>query len=730
MYLQTIQIRNFKNHSSSRFDFGKGANTVIGENDSGKSNAMQAIRILLDSEYFYNNKRLKETDFSSKLNNWKGHWIIISAAFANITSEDKQNDICLGMIPEKENASFFKSHIRCKDGNYGTLTLFIRPNKNIRSKLFNAKNRAEFCSIRDSITLLDYEFYFTTRSQTDFLDEDEYKKIVGDLDNGECTNPENDDSSLLGVKVAITDIWQYISVVFIDALRDVENELRKPKNPLRRAFDVIQDDISSMEKEDIEKKISELNETISKIKQVSDIGKDLNNKLNEIVGLIYSPDINIESKLKADIQSLSKYLSVSPSGFNDIELLGLGHLNILYIALKLVEFEYRKNHEILNIMIIEEPEAHIHIHIQKTLFNNLKIIKDYTQIIMTTHSTHLSEIADISRVSVLKSESTNNSDSATARTIVMKPTNGLELFARERNLSIPNGVTVTTCLERYLDAKRTALLFSKGVILVEGDGEEILLPALVKKALGISLDEIGISVINIGSVAFEYIASIFSPERLQRHCAIVTDRDSFLENTDMSSERAAELGKARKDSLDSLSETNPWIKPFYAIYTFEVDFSNIPENLKFIKEVIESTYKRKTTIKEHIKNLEGTQTERYDEVLKLAKAIGKGWYATALSSIIDESVFIPEYLCAALAFASKEIVSYDILRKMAIYVLNSYAANPDIKELLELLPNITETHDLVDTFDKCCKSMNPKDPFVVYYNYLIKFGVFNGQYNS
>ena len=39
------------------------------------------------------------------------------------------------------------------------------------------------------------------------------------------------------------------------------------------------------------------------------------------------------------------------------------------------------------------------------------------------------------------------------------------------------------CLERYLDAKRSVLLFSKGVVLVEGDGEEILLPSMVKKHL-------------------------------------------------------------------------------------------------------------------------------------------------------------------------------------------------------------------------------------------------------
>ena len=87
MYLKYIQIVNFKNLKTARFEFSKGANTIIGENDSGKSNALTAIRILLDDNYYYNTKRLKETDFSYVLGDWRGHWIIISAFFDEISSE-------------------------------------------------------------------------------------------------------------------------------------------------------------------------------------------------------------------------------------------------------------------------------------------------------------------------------------------------------------------------------------------------------------------------------------------------------------------------------------------------------------------------------------------------------------------------------------------------------------------------------------------------------------------
>ena len=101
MYLRYLQIVNYKNLKSVRFEFSKGANTIIGENDSGKSNALTALRILLDDSYFYNSKRLKETDFSYELSDWKGQWIIISAFFDEITSDDKVNEICAELTPDK-----------------------------------------------------------------------------------------------------------------------------------------------------------------------------------------------------------------------------------------------------------------------------------------------------------------------------------------------------------------------------------------------------------------------------------------------------------------------------------------------------------------------------------------------------------------------------------------------------------------------------------------------------
>ena len=231
--------------------------------------------------------------------------------------------------------------------------------------------------------------------------------------------------------------------------------------------------------------------------------------------MVYSPDMKISSELSDELKSLSKYIAMKSDTGDEIELLGLGHLNMIYIALKIMEFETCRTRELINIMIIEEPEAHIHAHIQKTLFDNLKISKNYTQILMTSHSSHLAEASQIARMNVLKSYGYSS--------VAMQPAKLLDDFGKDKLKK--SSLELTKCVERYLDTKRSILLFSKGVILVEGDGEEILIPSIIRKGLGISLDEIGIGLINIGSTAFEYIASLFHNERLQRYCAIITDMD-------------------------------------------------------------------------------------------------------------------------------------------------------------------------------------------------------------
>jgi putative ATP-dependent endonuclease of OLD family len=66
-------------------------------------------------------------------------------------------------------------------------------------------------------------------------------------------------------------------------------------------------------------------------------------------------------------------------------------------------------------------------------------------------------------------------------------------------------------LQRFLDVTKANLFFAHGVLIVEGDAEAILLPALAKR-IGRDLTEHGISIVNVGGTGLRRFSRIF-----QRH---------------------------------------------------------------------------------------------------------------------------------------------------------------------------------------------------------------------
>ncbi len=43
MYVKSLELKNFRNHTDSRFEFGKGFNVITGRNAAGKTNVVEAV---------------------------------------------------------------------------------------------------------------------------------------------------------------------------------------------------------------------------------------------------------------------------------------------------------------------------------------------------------------------------------------------------------------------------------------------------------------------------------------------------------------------------------------------------------------------------------------------------------------------------------------------------------------------------------------------------------------
>ena len=82
-------------------------------------------------------------------------------------------------------------------------------------------------------------------------------------------------------------------------------------------------------------------------------------------------------------------------------------------------------------------------------------------------------------------------------------------------------------LQRFLDSTKANLFFAKGIIMVEGDAESLLIPTLAD-VIGINLEKHGISVVNVGGTGFFRYSRIFlrkDGSAIDVPISIITDCD-------------------------------------------------------------------------------------------------------------------------------------------------------------------------------------------------------------
>lgn len=649
MHISQAVIRNFRNFDNAIFKFQRGVNTIIGENGSGKTNLFYALRLLLDSNLSRSALYLLEKDFCRKLGNtWQGHWIIISLEFDELSFDEVIQ--CLAV---KDFGFVDAAH--AGKGNYN---FFYRPKHQARKELFEISNNGEISldekrslltNKLNEITLLDYEPVLTCRAPNiNFSDKDFYKKHIGDFENVVFPDPDDLAQDELGVLAPRSlNIYNDISCTFAEALRNVVSDLKSyRRNPLLTLLRAKEEGIPEDSKREIQNSIKELNNSIGELQPVIDISLEIKNKIKDTVGEIYAPNIGIQANLPDEIDNLLQSLTLRVGDSDDVDFQGniedlsLGGANLIYLSLKLLEYSLElKKDKAAHFLFIEEPEAHIHTHIQKTLFQ--KVSDPNTQVIYSTHSTHISDASKISRINILSKEKN--------RALVFHPANGL-------------GSDEIVRLERYLDAVRSTLLFAKSVILVEGDGEYLFLPSLVKVVFGVSFDELGVSLVNVGSTGFDNIAKIFHDNRVKKRCSIITDNDQSIlplpddpkeDSPEQASCRASEKsGNERFNSLKKFTIDNKWINAFFATHTFEVELVS-DKNHIHLEDLLQKIYpKQKRYIPDSLSALKRSDVAVYgSEILRLAKSKGKGWFSILFSESLTYNFEIPKYIIEAIAFA-------------------------------------------------------------------------------
>ncbi|EZI24060.1 TPA: AAA family ATPase [Pseudomonas aeruginosa] len=668
MHISKLSVVNYRNFANTTLVLSKGVNTIIGENGSGKTNLFRAIRLLLDDNMVRAAFKLDESDFHRGLEQWRGHWIIISLEFDEIGPDEAIQALFLHGAGVIGDAAVGRA----------TYNLIFRPKKEVRLKLASLDDGdlAGLAAIRQAITIADYETLFTGRSEANFGNEVVYKSLVGDFDN--CVFSGEVDDPRIGSRLPVfLSVSQEVSFTFIQALRDVVAEFHNNRtNPLLTLLKSKSGEIAPATMAPIVAQVLALNNSIEALEDVQTVRTDIRDTIKDAAGETYSPSsLSIKSDLsdEADklFQSLKLFVGESAEGYEGgIHELSLGGANLIFLTLKLLEFKYQKAHQsIANFLVIEEPEAHIHTHIQKTLFD--RIAYDDTQIIYSTHSTHISEVSSVQNVNILGRRGV-----------------ACEAYQPATGLS-PSEIGN---IQRYLDAVRSNLLFAKSVVLVEGDAEEILIPILFKKVVGLSLDELGVSLINIRSTGFQNVAVLFHDTRIRKRCSIITDLDAaIVDTTPIPGEPEAEakfkakclasqvVGAARKVALDAFANGNDWLSVHYADHTLEVDFISAG-NGRQMASIVPLVYTQAATKATAIAELMSGDKAQYGRrVLTMAANQGKGWFAILLGEHINHKTVLPGYISKAIFFA-RESLTVELFFNIYSYRVKCALSGGDIPQ--------------------------------------------------
>jgi predicted ATP-dependent endonuclease of OLD family len=484
MKIKKIKIENYRLLKQFSIDLEEIMSLVIGKNNTGKTSLLTVINSFLNGS---DKSRFSFDDFNIDFKN----------ELRILIEED---------IPQQEN---YKS-VGIK------LKLFIEYNED--DNLINLSRVMMDLDPENKFIVLGFEYYLAYESlerikqkyaefqakEVAKLGEDEnyrqrdifyflkvyqgefFKSSRKSIEYNRINEIENEDNFIdLDVeKISTKDI---ISFKFISAKRSVTNK-ENDKTLSGQTSEIYNETEKTDEQnEKIEQFKEELISTDYALSEIYEtLFEDVVEKVR-LFGGIKSDDstIKIESSLQhrellsGNTTVMYKHNDTTLPEYNN----GLGYMNLIsmifQIEILMQEFKKSKDERPadINLLFIEEPEAHTHPQMQYVFIKNIKSLLDQgivredgdnrkLQTVITTHSSHIVSESNFDDVKYLKKEDENN--------VIAK--NLIDL-KKEYETDSPQ----YQFLKQYLTISRAEIFFADKAILIEGDTERILIPTLMKK---------------------------------------------------------------------------------------------------------------------------------------------------------------------------------------------------------------------------------------------------------
>lgn len=312
-----------------------------------------------------------------------------------------------------------------------------------------------------------------------------------------------------------------------------------------------------------------MKQPIDEVRELGHLG------LGQALNIELRTDVNVPDSLRHS--SAVQYRSSIAS--NDAQHLpehaiGLGYQNLLHLSFSLMRFRDERlllpkqakegdpsYPPILHLVLLEEPEAHLHVQVQRTFIKRAharikpsKRPELSTQLLVSTHSSHMAHAADFANLRYLRRLPRNPSKPLPTSTIISLAGTFDELTKDKEGTK--------KFVQRYLRIQHNDLLFADGLILVEGTAEKVLIPAFIERDYKDTLQRRYISILEVGGSHAHRLKPLL--EQLRIPTLLIADIDSAKvpHSTNSTKKVNSRLKKCAVKSGDNQCSLNPSIKAF------------------------------------------------------------------------------------------------------------------------------------------------------------------------
>ena len=411
MYIEKVYIRNFRRIGAKGilFNCNKGVNIILGENNTGKSAVIDALRLALSAGEYRKSLYVKPSDFHIDKYGEQAKTINIDVYFDGLTSEQATAFYMLTNGKDLNKAELhieYSSYIdkkgiqRVHEDIKGGPAL-----NNVPREVYDNINLLYLAALRDAA----YDLRPSKNSQLANIlfsvakTDDDKKRITTIFKN--ANEEAAKDSSIQSVETIINKNLLNIEK---DELREkVKVSLVSPSfdsiASLMR-IDYIDNKLLKISVKEMEAIIDELG-----IEKRSFNGKNIFRRIAKTEDLA----VNLEQMLQYEEyrELYDKLIHFVKNVNSGIAQNGLGYNNILHMATSLGDLQEKPIVEEISVLLVEEPEAHLHPQLLDLLFEFFRKANEDAkiQLFITSHSPTLVAKADIDSIHILNFQNDNGS---------------------------------------------------------------------------------------------------------------------------------------------------------------------------------------------------------------------------------------------------------------------------------------------------------------------------------